>query len=426
MDKKKKNFRAIYLFIALLVAVISSDWLIETVVANTVKPSAPATQGSPQLMSTNSFSGAFGPPVLKTDNNNRLLLAYNHNTGTGETPYFRESIDGGNTWSEPAPIQLGDVDMKEVTFAFDFNNVAHAVWRTKYEIWHAPENDWPNSANSHQIVQNTGERVFSPDIAVSPNNTLHVVWAQDNKIFHSFSKDGGQNWSAPFALSPGTGQLKSDVPDVEVDHLGNVHIVWEERILINLSYEYEIHYIKGTVSSQGISWASNYTLLSPGISEAKVPAINIDGNTIHVAFAERRTEKTKTTQFAYYVNRTLNSNWSSPLDITQGDPLILNTNIPFVLMSSLDVCNEKLYVYFHGAIEVNHAEKIFKVDRGDEWSERSQVTTNEFRAISPSFTCSGGKLHVAYEDIIDPDINHQIYYVGEMANKVYLPTLQSH
>jgi hypothetical protein len=424
---EKKNLQASYPFIALFLALITCAWMIESVVASSAKLDASATQDSAQLMSTTSLTGAF-LPVLKADNNGRLLLAYNHNTSTFENPsfnpYYRKSTNGGKNWSAPAPIQLGSDNMLEVTFAFDNNNVAHAVWRTQYELWHAPENGWPSSANSHQIVPNTGEFVFSPDIAVSPDNTLHVVWAQDNKILHSYSKDSGENWSTPFSLSPG-GDLKSDVPDVEVDYQGNVHIVWEERIITLSSIKHEIHYIKGTVSSQGISWSSNYSLLSPGIAVAKVPAMNIDGNIIHVAFSERRTEATKTNQYAYYVNATLNSNWSSPLDITQGDPFVLNTNIPFVLLPSVDSCNQKLYVYFHGAIEKNQIEKILRVDSGDNWSKRVDVTGDGIRAIRPSLTCIGGMLHVAYEQINTMNENHQIYYIAGMAYTVYIPTLRT-
>jgi hypothetical protein len=427
MVRDKNSFRAPYHYVALLFTIVLSAWMIETVVANSIRPSAPTAPGSAQLMSTTSYTGAF-LPVLRADNSGRLLLAYNHNTSTFESPsfnpYYRKSTDGGKTWSAPAPIQLGGSNMLEVTFAFDNNNVAHAVWRTQYEIWHAPEYGWPASANSHQIVPNTGKFVFSPDIAVSPDNTLHVVWAQDNKIFHSYSKDGGKNWSTPYPLSLGTGQLKSDVPDVEIDHLGNVHVVWEERISLS-PLKYEIHYIKGTVSSQGISWASNYSFLSTGISVAKVPALTIDGNILHVAFSERRTVGTKTSQYAYYVNATLSSGWSNPVNITQGEPLVLNTNIPFVLLPTMDACKQKLYIYFHGAVEENQKEKIFRVDSANNWSKREEVTNEQDRAIRPSLTCVGGTLHAAYEKIIKTNENHQIYYIAGTANAVYIPVLRT-
>ncbi len=149
-----------------------------------------------------------------------------------------------------------------------------------------------------------------------------------------------------------------------------------------------------------------------------MPAIHLDGNTLHVAFADRIDQWT---QYAYYVSSTLGSNWSTPQDITQGDPLIMNTNIPFVLMPSLDVCNDKLVVQFHGALEENHMEMIMGVDSGDNWQQREQVTEGDIRAIRPSLVCVGGMLHTVYEVIISPNVNHQIYYVSGMANATYLP-----
>lgn len=425
MVRTKKSFRAPYLYLALLMTIVLSAWMIETVVANSVRQNTPATPGSAQLMSTTSFTGAFGP-VLKADNNGRLLLAYSHNIGTEinhkYNPYFRESLDGGTTWSEPSPIQLGDENMSQVTFAFDSNNVAHAVWRTQDEIWHASENGWPSSINSNLVISTSGETVKDPDIAVAPDNTLHVVWRQGNKIFHSYSQNSGNNWSNPFELT--SADLLSEVPAVAVDNTGNVHVVWQDRIWPYPSPKYhEVRYLKGTVSNQGISWDPSPTLVSVGIPDAMAPAIHIEDNNIHITFAYYVEIDV---QYAYYVSGTLGSGFSSPIDISQASPLIMYSTQPFVLVSTLDTCNDKVYVLYHGALEENHYENIFGVDNGDNWSKRDPITTGKSRAILPSLACIGKSLHVAYEFPFVPLKNHQIYYIAEVtSNAVYLPTLHA-
>jgi len=418
IDEEKSN-RIKYLLILLLITGISTGVLLGAARASSPEPNSPDALGSGQHMSTTSFSGAFIPVLIAADDG-RLMLAYNHSLGNEvENPYFRQSTDGGTTWSAPAPIQNDGTSLREVNLAFDANNKAHAVWRTTNQIWHAREDEWPASINSNLVVSATGELVRSPDIAIAPDNTLHVVWAQGEKVYHAYSTDGGENWATPVALSPGTGQRKSDVPDMVIDSVGNVHIVWEERMTL-YPLHHEIHYIKGTVSPSGITWDATSTLLSGSLAVAKMPAIKLDGNMLHVAFADRIDQWT---QYAYYVSSSLGSNWSSPQDITQGDPLIMNTNIPFVLMPSLDVCNDKLFVQFHGALEENHMEMIMGVNNGDDWQQRDQVTEGKIRAIRPSLVCVGGMLHTVYEVIIVPNVNHQIYYVAGMANANYLPLI---
>lgn len=417
MTKEEKSYRIKTILILLLITGISTGIMLGAARASSPEPNSPDSFGTGQHMSTTSLSGAF-IPVIKAAADGRLMLVYNHSLGNEvENPYFRQSADGGTTWSDPAPIQDDDTSLLEVNLAFDTNNKAHAVWRTANQIWHAREDEWPASINSNIVVSATGESVRSPDIAVAPNNTLHVVWAQGEKVYHAYSTDGGESWETPVALSPGTGQRKSDVPDIVIDSAGNVHIVWEERITL-LPLHHEIHYIKGTVSPSDITWDASSTLLSASLDVAKMPAIQLAGNMLHVAFADRIDQWT---QYAYYVSSTLGSNWSAPQDITQGDPLIMNTNIPFVLMPSLDVCSDKLVVYFHGALEENHMEMIMGVNNGDNWQNREQVTEGDIRAIRPSLVCVGGILHTAYEVIITPNVNHQIYYVAGMANATYLP-----
>ncbi len=137
-----------------------------------------------------------------------------------KTRHFRQSTDGGTTWSNPAPIQNDDTNLREVNLAFDANNKAHAVWRTTNQIWHAREDEWPASINSNLVVSATGELVRSPDIAIAPDNTLHVVWAQGDKdlscLFDEWRRKLG---NAQCPLFRNQAIRKSDVPDI-VDRLG--------------------------------------------------------------------------------------------------------------------------------------------------------------------------------------------------------------
>lgn len=369
---------------------------------------------SPQHMSTTSSKGAF-IPVIRADKTGRLVLMYNHVKGSGvANPYYRQSTDGGLTWSAPTAVYNSPTSSFQVAFALDSSDVAHAAWRTQTEIWYAGESQWPNNAI---LVSSPGQLVFSPDIAVSGDNTLHAVWTQqDNRAYHAFSVNGGANWTVSPALTQGTS--KSDVPAVAVDLNNKVHAVWEERIWDGAKFLYEIQYKKGSLSGSVVNWDSTATKLSGTVSEARMPSIHAEGNTIHVAFARRDSDDE---QYAYYVRFTPGSGWSTPLEVTQADPVTMNTNIPFVLAPTLDVCGGAVHIYFHGAIAANHKERIMAVSSDDGWSGRVHVTNGQTRAIRPSLICVKGILHVAFEEIVQPNIDHQVYYTADLANTHYLP-----
>ncbi len=406
--------------VVLLAAILIPVILLSPVAADTPEPQGAVLWESPQHASTTSYNGAF-IPILKADSDGRLLLAYNNKFGSGiENPYFRESKDGGNSWSDPAPIHDDRSKIaNQVDFAFDNEDVAHAIWRTDKEIRHARYGQWPNGSN-RVILAN--DIVFSPDIAVAPNDTLHIVWAQSNTVYHVYSKDKGTSWSSPKPVA--VGPDKTAVPTMAIDHKGDVHVVWEQRVP-NTDWKpgeklffYEIRYKKGIASKSGVDWSGRYKLLSKGILESRAPTILALGDDIHVAFARRETDDE---QYAYIRSFSPATGWSILKNVTQGDPVAMNTTIPFVLVPSLDNCDDTLYIYFHGAIASNMMERIWGVNSSNGWSFREPITDDVARDIRPSMVCVGGTMHIAYEQILKPNENHQIYYMAGKANSVFLP-----
>jgi hypothetical protein len=371
---------------------------------------------SARLMSTTAQDGAF-IPVLKGDSTGRLIIVYNEVTDTGvENPYYRESVNGGANWHEPKRIFQSEESLRQVTFGFDADDKAHAVWRTQSAIWHSSEDQWPIEATP---ITSTVQLVFSPDIAVAPDNTLHVVWSQqDNHLYHAYSKDGGLTWTLSPPLTNGLN--KSDEPAVDADPDGNVHVVWEERIYDPVigNFRFEIRYLSGTVGDTEVSWASAATKLSGEVIEARRPAIAAQGEDIHVSFAHRISDSE---QYAYYVRHTNGPGWGVPVDITQDNPVAMNSSIPFLLVPALALCDDGPSIYFHGSLASNGKELILGVNDADDQLLNDQVSSGEIRAIRPSVACVNGILHMVYEQVMDPNINHQVYYLSKSHNAVFLP-----
>jgi hypothetical protein len=371
---------------------------------------------SPRLISTTAENGAF-IPVLKADNNGRLMIVYNQMTAQGvENPYYRDSLDGGKNWREPAAIHRSDSALLQTTFSFDSDGNAHAVWRTRTGVWHSREDQWPNVATP---ITSTLQLVFSPDITAAPNGTVHVVWAQqDYRIYHASSDDGGNTWSTSHALTDGVSM--SAEPAIAADLSGNLNVVWEERIWdVDIGeFRSEIRHLLGTSNDNGVSWADSPTILSAGVAKAHRPAILTQPGEIHVAFAHRVSGDL---QYAYYVRYDSGVGWSAPVDITHDNPVAVNANIPFMLVPALALCNGTPYVYFHGSLVADSKEVILGVNRSDEWAVRDYANVGSARAVHPSVACTEGKIHTVYEVIVQPKIDHQVYYTYSYRHSVYLP-----
>ena len=150
-------------------------------------------------------------------------------------------------------------------------------------------------------------------------------------------------------------------------------------------------------------------ILSSGVTEARFPTILAQGNDLHVAFARRETAEE---QYAYYTHFKPDSGWSSPVDTTMDNPVIINTNVPFVLNSTMAYCNNRLYLYYDGALAPNGKERILGANNASGWLPRDEANNGLLRSIRPSMVCMDGELHIAFDIVVQPDVDHQIYYLN--------------
>jgi len=371
-------------------------------------------------VSTTSDNGAF-VPVIRASSTGRLMIMYNHATvDSVENPFYSQSSDGGDTWSTPAPVHSSDTNARQV--AFDFaGNTAHAIWRTSDSIWHAREDQWP--ANGSSRIVDAGEFVFEPDIASGPDGVLHAVWTQqDDKLYHSFSRSNGDDWSDPQALT--TGQNRANVPDITVDENGDAHVVWEERIFDGSPWRYEVRYRKGNISATDVSWDSYLVLATspdpnqPG--EPRQPAIAASGSDLHVSFS-RRLESDE--QYPYYIGYSATDGWDDrSTNTSPGKPVEVNTNTPFYLVSTVAGCDGGVHLYYHGAVDPNPREQVLGASFKGAWSERVIVTVPDARSINPSMVCTGATVHMAFSRIFTVNDNHQIFYIRRSPT-IYLPSI---
>jgi hypothetical protein len=375
-------------------------------------------------VSTTANFGAF-TAQLRTAPNGDMLLIYNQRLFSSpqqpETnPYYRVMASGSNQWSAPQPVYVSGVSLGQVSFAFNGNSVAHAVWRTTTEIHHASQNLWPDSYN---LVAIGGASVVDPAIAIGPDNVVHVVWSQGNPdptkgndIYHAYSLNNGVSWSAATALAGDT--HNSQVPTIAITANGDAHVIWEETLSTN---NHQLRYKRGAKSGSTYIWDATYFVVSDSLTTARQPLLLAEGNVLHFSFTRRVSNNE---QYAYYRQRASNGSWGTMSDITQGVALSVNTNAPFYLLSDMVICNNNLTIFYHGNPTIGSPEQIFTHELTDSgWSSRQTVTTDNERRVRPSAACRNGVIHLTYEQVVQTYQNHQIYHAFAH-DTIFLPIIR--
>ena len=124
---------------------------------------------------------------------------------------------------------------------------------------------------------------FAPNIAITPDNDLYVVWQQEyyyddanettdfGDIYFAKSIDGGTSWSEQKRIDDDTGFDSQQQPDIAVDQWGNIHVVWQDT----RNGQEAVYYAKSINGGQ--SWTPDKKIgdgvFTSGVYTATMPAI---------------------------------------------------------------------------------------------------------------------------------------------------------
>lgn len=425
--QKEKNIKKIYVLMPLMALVGFGLILLlnRAAAAEPQSPDGPAPWGSEMFISPTSPDGAF-VPIIKVAPDSSIMVIYRHQTaGNINNPYFTESSNNGSSWSNPSPIRTTSTDIPQVSFAFDSSSKAHTVYRTDTDIFHSLEDQWPGTGTA--IISTISDSVMDPDIDIAPDNTIHVIWAQKAaanqlSIRHAYSTSGGAGWTISPDLSDNA--QRSSNPSISVDGSGNVHVVWEERTfsIVVGDFVTEILYKKGTWVGNSLIFDTNPTPISEEDTNNFRPEAVADSNQVHVSYMRQDSNNEQYAMYAKY-NGTI---WLPPVDTTNNNPVSVNQSDPFFLISTLDVCNNIAYIYYHGALTSVSKEQILGSNSGDNWSFREEVTSDTVRSVNPAVTCVGEKLFMAFNRIEEsgPNVDtNQVYFISATGGGAFLPVI---
>lgn len=182
--------------------------------------------------------------------------------------------------------------------AVDSQGKLHLVWteqnQNSLDVYYARSADGGITWSASQdIVPEAQLPVFSPNIVVGSDDTLHLVWnaraPQAVQLHYRQSRDGGNTWSAPIVIS-------GDIPrnaaghSISVDLRHRVHVAWHVG---NPDTDAEATQIYYTRSVDNGSTFAVPRRLNMGSGHAAFPRFTVEGTSgdvLAVAWRDNRNQ----------------------------------------------------------------------------------------------------------------------------------------
>jgi hypothetical protein len=256
-------------------------------------------------------SGDSQLPGVAVDSSNNIHVVWEDNSKISDAEvFYKASTDSGATWSSHKRLTWNLEDSRWPEIAVDSSNSIHVVWsdeskNSNWEINYKKSNDGGTTWTTRRLTWNSGGSYF-PAIAIDTNNHLHVTWYDDspgnNEIYYLRSTDGGTSWSKLYRLTWSTYSVSAS-PQITTNSSNHIHVVWHDDCAGNK----EIYFKKST--NGGITWEGTKRLTwNSGVSwYSNIAADSL--NNIHVVWMDN----SKDSNYEIFYKRSTNGGmtWSS-------------------------------------------------------------------------------------------------------------------
>ena len=185
------------------------------------------------------FGWEFSPSLVAKDST--IYLVWEASTSSQDI-YFTESTDGGVTF-EPAVMVNEPSSARQCapSMAVDNTGIIHVSWDdsryggTSQRIYYAKSTDGGATFSADVMVSTSGvaQDYARSRIQVDSIGNVHIVWptrytAGGEDIYYSISTDAGATFTTTGRVNDDIGTASQLGPDLVVDEAGSAYAIWED------------------------------------------------------------------------------------------------------------------------------------------------------------------------------------------------------
>lgn len=240
---------------------------------------------------------------------------------------------------------------------------------------------------------------MEPAVAIAGSHDIHVVWQEDisghDEIFYKKSTDGGNTWSVPKRLT--WMPLHSWEPDIVIDLLYNIHIVWVDYA----SGYANIYYKKST--DIGETWTAPIRLTWT-MGNTFHPKIVADQNGVLYAFWPKNPTPMDPNYDIYYKKSTDGGGtWSAVERLTWNSGGSLGPAVAVIPYEELHV------VWYDSTPGLSEIFYKSSTNGGTNWGPTKRLTWSG-KAFHPDICEENGDVHLIWYNYPTPGVYPDIYY----------------
>ncbi|HIC88601.1 MAG TPA: hypothetical protein EYP04_04265, partial [Anaerolineae bacterium] len=227
-------------------------------------------------------------PHLALDEAGTLYAVWWDDRSGNNLLYIASSTDQGQSWSTnmPVPPASGLESWRGVDMAAGTPDHLYLAWEQSGNIWFSESNDSGATWSAAHLVNDSGtNNRYAPVIAVGGDGTVHVTWydyRNGNADIYYAVRDPAGIWGPNLRVNDDGGSMGQYDPDLVVDSLGNVHLIWGDYRNGNgdIYYAYK---------PAGGVWSVNGKVDDAILSTQSFPRLAVDGaGNVYAAWIDQR------------------------------------------------------------------------------------------------------------------------------------------